>query len=327
MNQESKRYLSIIKSIFLICVVLGTGAFQHPIPHDMNSLPLQIGQSFRSEEYVLLNSVKESYPLVVVYVPTPKSLQRGSYLNEIKEAVKKKKISPSQIVFVFTAITTESLDFLSNDFSEYPVYRTQKNIYDYSSPTTVAYSADNKLTWSEEVYTAKLLISKITTHLKGNKDRDTFIDSDLMDVNDSTYRSNIVYKHPLPQVPDLSRLKSITNVSATNPTLVIYTFSGCKPCITLAQNLEKEYQKGTVDAKKIVFINLIDKVTPFVAQEIRNKYGSFPYYIMKSNAETFPYPTVVAFTTQGEVEWIEYGYNFSTYKAIKKHLIKREGSN
>jgi thioredoxin-related protein len=118
---------------------------------------------------------------------------------------------------------------------------------------------------------------------------------------------------PLDSVDQLSYLIPLVNDSITldSQLIIIYGFTGCKPCEVLKRRVQKKLDGGVITSSSIVYVNIFVLDTLAFRNKLLKSSITFPYYATESpytKEVTGAFPMITAYNN-GLKKWSLYGYS------------------
>lgn len=131
---------------------------------------------------------------------------------------------------------------------------------------------------------------------------------------------------PLDNIKQLSYLDPVLNqTKITNDNLIIiYGFTGCKPCEVLQKKIQQKIQKGLISDSTIAYVNIFVPDTTKLLSKLESKNITFPYFMTASpymGSISGAFPLITAYS-KGLKKWSVFGYSPSNNRKIYTYLKK-----
>lgn len=131
---------------------------------------------------------------------------------------------------------------------------------------------------------------------------------------------------PLSNAETLRKLKQLNDKKyETSKCIIIYTYIQCKPCLALANKINKKINSGLIDERRIIYLNVFNNDSTQIADRINlDKYSS-AYFILKYPPDMEGmYPKISFYNQMGQLDSTIYGYSTTNLNLIEHYLLKKQ---
>ena len=131
---------------------------------------------------------------------------------------------------------------------------------------------------------------------------------------------------PLDDTKQLSNLHPVLNQTKITDgnLIIIYGFTGCKPCEVLQKKMQQKIQKGQITDSSVAYINIFVPDTTRLLSKLESKNITFPYFMTASpymGSISGAFPLITAYS-KGLKKWSVFGYSPSNNRKISTYLKK-----
>lgn len=131
---------------------------------------------------------------------------------------------------------------------------------------------------------------------------------------------------PLSSTETLQKIKQLNNKNFINSNcIIIYTYVQCKPCLALADKLNKRIKNGSIDGERIIYLNVFNNDSTQIASKINLDNYRSAYFVLKYPPDMEGiYPKISFYGQEGKLDSTIYGYSFLNLNKIQQYLSNKE---